>query len=283
MASPAVNMELTVRRFLGRVPALPRVVVEAERQLRERHADLERVAQLLAKDPGLTARILAIANSPFYGVSREVGRLRDACMVLGIRTLQSVVLSAGVLKVFPADADNSGLYELWVHSAHVAMIARGLAARYGVDAETAFTAGLVHDIGAVGMFSLDAGLAAQAWAEASNPAARMQSERQVFGFDHAEVGSALARHWRYPEEIVRTLAEYHAPGTHQPAMLRDLIHLADVIARGLQYELSADDIFNSLNASVCERLALGREAFHEQCLLKSPRSDEARAFLQQLS
>ncbi len=215
---------------------------------------LERTAML---EPALVARVLRLGNSAFFGVSGKVSTIREACLVLGTRTLRQMALAVAVLQQLSVD---NGLFELrniWQHALAVAAIGRRLAPLRKVDGEQAFTAGLLHDIGKLA-------LAAYFYGEYQQVVARQRSEcrllveteRQWLGFDHGSVGELLARKWHLPETLALAIGRHHHPSSDKVDGLVDIVHLADVLAHGLEYGLTEQERIPPLDEGAWQRCGL---------------------------
>lgn len=132
------------------LPSLPAVVLELIASLDDDDddADSDVLAGKIALDQALSAKALRLANSPFYGLRREVMSVRDAVAVLGFRTLRNLATTAALVDAFGRNGNPSfGFLAFWRHSVGTALCARSLVSHLGMRADVAYTAGLVHDIG----------------------------------------------------------------------------------------------------------------------------------------
>lgn len=209
-----------IRSGLGRLSSLSPAVQELLPRIGDDTSDVNELGRILSKDPLLVARVLRLANSPFYGLPKQVHSLQEAMVILGFSNLRSVVLSAGVIAAF---SDQVAI----ARSLATAAAARSLAKSLKMNPGMACTAGLLHNLGGL----LLGHFAPEAWqALDSQPMdsveARLQQERALFGFDHCELGSDIAADWRFPEDI-RTAIRLHANPPDNPGLkLVDVIHAA---------------------------------------------------------
>ena len=192
--------------------------------------DLERAVSL---DPTLSAQILKVANSPYFGVSRQIVRLRQALVLIGYEATRDMALALSLLAL--AHRQNSSARQLWRHSLSAALAARilGDAAAPEISGE-AFVAGLLHDLG-----KPIAGLIYQrsppelVW-EGISTKASLDTERSVFGFDHAELGAACLERWNLPESICVAIRYHHQPhaveAQSETGLLTRLLALANEAA-----------------------------------------------------
>ncbi|MEW5770237.1 MAG: HDOD domain-containing protein [Pseudomonadota bacterium] len=223
---------------IQRMPSLPVIVGDLIKALDDEETGIDQLAEGIAKDQTLAARALRVANSPFYGTQHKVASIHDAIVILGFRAVGSLVTAASITGYFaPPPGVAFNLASFWRHGIGTALCARALARDAGVDPESAFTAGLLHDIGALVLLTAEPKRYAKVLAHRErNDSFRIEAEREVLGVDHAQAGEALASRWRFPSEIVRAVALHHAPD----AGLADVVHAADVLAHAL--DLAGDPL-----------------------------------------
>lgn len=244
---------------LGQLPAMPTVVQEVINSFDDPNLEVDSLAQKIGHDQGLSTRVLRIANSSFYGLSRQVSSIHDAVVVLGFGNIRSLVLAAGFVHAFPQHGE--GLFDrkqFWRHSIQVAAAARVLAKYARVNAETAFTAGLLHDIGQV---VLDAclykafdGVLQQL---ASKGGDLHALEREKLGFDHAMVGAEMAKRWNFPEAIQQAIRSHHEAVDPAAGALPALIHLANDLAEAQAEGVTTpDELLLHIPVGLCAQFKL---------------------------
>ena len=218
------------------LPTLPAVITQLIGLIDNPKTSARNVAQLISTDQALTARILKLANSAFYGFPREIATVDLAVVVLGFETVKNLGLSVSVLERFAGGGTNSEFdrQKFWEHSIGVGVAAKLLATklRYRVPGE-AFAAGILHDIGKLI-------LSQYFQPEFSEILEVMErdnlyighAEERVLGVTHTEVGSWLAERWNLPKQLEEAIAFHHAPGRMgRGPELPSLIHLADFLCR----------------------------------------------------
>jgi putative nucleotidyltransferase with HDIG domain len=170
--------------------------------------DAEQIGEVLSHDPTLVGELLRVANSSFYGRRGKVSNLAAAIMVLGFNALRNLVVALSTREIY---GSFDGLPRaLWEHANAVAVVAAAVAQRVGmVPVEDAFAAGLLHDLGMLLLHRMDEDRYAALLAGTPNLAALDEAERQVWGFDHGEVGAALAVRWGLPERMVMVVGAIH--------------------------------------------------------------------------
>lgn len=246
-----------VETAITALPGLPTVVLEVLQTIDTGHAEVSTLQRLISKDQGLAARILQIANSPFYGMSGQIDTVKEACVLLGINTLRHLTLACGVMDRFPAGYEGElDRRSLWRHAVAVGIAARALAALCRHDPDQAFTAGLLHDLGKLALDSCFAvQYAAVARYRAAHDCGWSTAENALLGFDHSNVGARLAARWCLPSATCAAISGHHAPDL-APAALTDLVHLADVLCRGLGVGDDDDGPVPPLAAAALQRLGL---------------------------
>jgi putative nucleotidyltransferase with HDIG domain len=250
---------------LRTLPSLPTVVVELLQTMGDEDVDIDRLAHGIGNDQALAARTLRVANSPFYGVQGRIDSIAEAITVLGFVNVRSLVTTAGLATAWPASAGagfDAGVF--WRHCLAVASCAQTLAPYAGLRAETLFLAGLLHDIGRLVLIATHPAIyveiARRATAEDCLP---VDAEHAVLGFDHAQIGSELCRHWRIPESIADAVARHHRvnPAAAGAASdMADVVHLADVIVHALDLTDVAEALVPPPQTAAWQRIGLDRRA-----------------------
>lgn len=198
------------------LPSLPQLYLSFLDEVRKREPSTSRLAEIIRHDIGLTAKLLQLVNSAFFGLPQKVVQPEDALLYLGIESVKSLVLSLQVFSLFDrVKVKRFSLDTLWNHSWEVGCLARQIATcerRSPEEIDTAFTAGLLHDVGKLVLIS---GVA-HGWEEALETAAReeiplWQAERSRLGACHAEVGAALLAMWGLSDPLVEAVAYHHEP------------------------------------------------------------------------
>ncbi|MBL8086737.1 MAG: HDOD domain-containing protein [Chthonomonas sp.] len=255
---------ITIEEIVSRTTDLPSIPAAALKVLQETESSTSTassVAQILSTDQALSARILRLANSAYYGLSRRVGNLSEAVVVLGMRTVRNlaIVASSYPWMTKPVPGYELGTKELWLHSFGVAIGAQLAAKRANSPLEEqAFTSGLLCDIGK---------LALSVWFEnktdkmlqlaQAKRTSFIQVERMLLGYDHAEVGAHLAESWNFPKEIVNAIKYHHDPDACEDrTLLVDCVHFGDYITMLMGFGLGGDGMQYRFCESTLERLGI---------------------------
>lgn len=214
------------------LPTAPRVLEELISSFDDPAVEVGRIARTLSTDPVLSAKLLRLANSAYYHLSRSIGTVDDAVRMLGFVTVRTLVISSGLVNGFQS-APGLDLKHFWRYSLHTAVSARWIAQKTGENADLAFTIGLMHAIGHV---IIHAGLpeqAAQLDAGGSPyEPGRIAREDAALGFNFSDAGAGLARAWKFPDVFTSTIAAFPEPLRNpSPNRLACVIHLAAWRAR----------------------------------------------------
>lgn len=200
---------------LADLPSMPTLLMEALQQVNSKH-DMTTLVDKISRDPSMAVRILRIVNSPFYGMYREIGSLREAIVLLGINRVRDILVSICFSKMLPIRHKDFN-YSLFLHhSMAVAECTRQLASCTNTSPDFAFTAGLLHDIGdlmIVMHFHPDEFSQEQA-------STLIETKRRLLGFDHMEIGGRAAQHWNLPTAIQEAIEQHETPP--QPGAAKSL-------------------------------------------------------------
>jgi putative nucleotidyltransferase with HDIG domain len=228
-----------VRKLLSRtgsVPSLPALYAQIMEELRSPECEIGRVAGIIARDAGMTAKILQVANSAFFGLRGQVATPSDAIFRLGLDVVKALVLSVQVFSAFQSDSVKKlKLTRVWPHSLAVAALARKVAGTRNADpllADLALTAGLLHDVGKLILAGNVPEEYQQVLARAGEAKIRdWQGEYIAFGVTHAEVGAYLIGLWGLPDALVEAIAYHHRPAQATQNTFGPLaaVHLADAL------------------------------------------------------
>ncbi len=195
------------------LPSLPTVAIEVLRLAKSDDVKVDDIAKVVQNDPALSARILKVVNSPLFGMSREIGSIKQAMVILGIRTVKVMAVSfcrVDALKV--NDAGEFDLEKYWRHSITTAVAARLIAKHLAPrQAEEAFVAGLLSDIGQFILWRcMPEQFAATRAAAEAGQLSICDAEMQSIGTTHAAIGADLLAQWTLPDSICKSIALHHA-------------------------------------------------------------------------
>lgn len=233
------------------LPSIPGAATKLLSLLEDPDATADQVENILRYEPGLTATILKMTNSAYFGIPTKIGSVRQAVVLLGWKRVSQLVLTAcvGVMlnDSVPGYALDSG--GLWRHAISVSFATEEIARMINhKDIEELFTAALLHDIGklVLGSYIKEEQEAIEDMIKKGMPFEI--AEHMVLGTDHAEIGSKVLENWSFPETVTEAVRWHHDPEANPtPCPASDMVHVADVICLmmgmgvgwdGLQYEPS---------------------------------------------
>lgn len=246
--------------FVARAAAMPPMPEVAMRLLRALDRDdlsLPELAAIVGRDPALAARVLRLANSARYAPSRRVATLGDAAALLGLRTLRDVALAACLVGSFPK-VDGFDRLVFWRGTLALAAYAQTLARLLGdVDPDTAYVGGLMLRTGQILMLMVDPPMVQRIGRLSSEIDSRMSFERSLLGCNHPEITAELARHWRFPTELIDAFRAASAPLAARPfSRLGAVLRLASVISESHEHGRTACEALESTHPDLLERLGL---------------------------
>ena len=245
------------------LPSVPRVVRRLISQLRDPAASVVELVDELEQEPQLAARTLRIANSPYYCGRRSLASLRDAVAIIGMNTLRTLVISGGLEAVFVA-VPGVNLRQFWLDATITAKAARNLARLAGGDAEAAFLAGLLHNVGHLILCQAFADTLPRALAGARSARGRELAavEREACGMDHAQVGAAWLDELGFPASILDAVA-HHLDSDVAPGTLAPVLALATQVAASIEAGDNAQRALHKLDVSLVMAASLVAERLDE--------------------
>jgi HD-like signal output (HDOD) protein len=220
------------------------VIEEIEATLRSPQCSLTTVAETIEKDPDLTARLLRLANSAFYGFATRLATVNEAISLIGIQQVQDLIVASSVVDRFVGvSPDFVDMESFWRHSLACGIGARALAmARRIPKSDKFFVAGLLHDVGRLVLYSQAPKIAGDVFRVYKNePMLLREAEVKVLGYDHGQVGEALLIHWHYPNNLVQAVAYHHHPASGGVSQTEaSIVHLSDHLVNAMQIGSSGE-------------------------------------------
>lgn len=207
--------DTSISKLLSRLDKLhssPVIALQVMEQTKDPDFEIADVAQCLEHDPALAASILRLVNSSYYGLSQTVTSLPHAVTYLGRRPLRLAVLSFGLVKTLVSGAPAQFHQMYWKRSLTMAAAARKCAELTddkGANADTAFAAGLLADLGMLVIAQLETDRYVEIADEPDHTIELVKAERELFGFDHMAVGQQLLQRWQLPTELIDAVANHH--------------------------------------------------------------------------
>jgi HD-like signal output (HDOD) protein len=260
---------------LERLPSIPTVYAEIVRLLKDPEVCMTDVGALIVKDMGITAHILKVVNSSFFGLPRRIAAPEEAAAYLGIETVKALVLATSVFHQF-ASTMKSGFSvdELSAHSQRVGAAARRIAQAENAPSSVvneSLVAGFLHDTGKLVLAAnlpkefLQASILTSE--QAMDP---LEAERRIFGSNHADVGGYLLGLWGLPVPVVEAIALHHEPAESECREFSPLtaVHVADALVQNRSHSKSGNHLASVdesylTRLGCAERLPVWRAAVEE--------------------
>ncbi|HZH97985.1 MAG TPA: HDOD domain-containing protein [Fimbriimonadaceae bacterium] len=243
------------------LPSFAGAALEVMREANDPNCSAHTVARKLAQDQSLAARVLRLANSSFYGLSRRIADIQEAVVVLGMRSVRDLSIVAATYPWVQQSLRGKfmGPSQMWSQALGVALAGQLVAQRSACKKqEVVFTAGVLHDIGQVAMsIHLDNLSAAMLSLALRLNKSIDEVERNMLGYDHTDVGAALAEAWNLPPDLVRAIAYHHKPNLclpHCPVV--DCVHIGDHLVWRAGVGLGSEGLHSELQPEALERLGL---------------------------
>jgi len=241
----------------NKLPTIPKVAQKLIESFSAEDISEREIASQLAADPALSAKLLRLANSAYFHVSRTVGTIDDALRMLGFVMVRNLVLGNGMVTAF-RNTPGIDLNQFWRYNLYTACASRWLANTAGVNGDMIFTLGMMHGIGQlqmhVGMPEVMAPLDKQMNVL---DAGRAELEKNVLGFHYGEVSAELAKIWNFPQALIAALRDIPQPWAQaefsEPAAW---VHLGAWRARVEVLTLGDEEIITSYPAKIGQRLRL---------------------------
>ncbi len=233
---------------INTLPSLPGVYLDLMTELRKDEPSVPRIATLVSRDVSMTAKVMQLVNSSFFGLAVHVHDVKHAATLLGLNALKPLVLSAGVFRQLEESRVPAALAESVLdHSLAVGCLARQLADMERLtrdQADDALLAGILHDIGKLVLadhFGRDYALVCLAADKTSLPL--LSAELDQFDASHADVGGYLLGLWGLPQDLIEAVAFHHEPSAHNVDRFSPLtaVHVANALVHAADNPAESDD------------------------------------------
>ncbi|MGQ9687502.1 MAG: HDOD domain-containing protein [Desulfobaccales bacterium] len=236
-----------VLKSLKTLPPFPLVAQRTLLLLNQSEVSIQELVDIVKFDPAITANVLRISNSAFFGLRREIHSLHQALLLLGTQELLKIIIASGATRIFCHSIPGyfSDRLGLWRHSVSVALMADLMARDLAISERAmAFTAGLLHDIGKVVLsLFVDQKFTEIMQVVETQGVTFQAAEREILGIDHAELGGEMARLWDFPDRLRLVINLHHL---NKPEAFADdlvlLIYLADLLVLMFGQDLGADGL-----------------------------------------
>ncbi len=252
-----------ILRTVGDLPPMPQVVHKAREVMAKPDSSFKDLAVVIIADQAIAAKVLKLSNSALYGLSGRVSSIQHASVVLGQKTLAEILTLACFSKLMGKTLKGYGLEagQLWQHSLAVGFGARLVAKKkHPVLTDDAFSAGLIHDAGKLVLdkYILERRKDIEQFM-ANGGESFLAAEKEIFGFDHAEIAAEVCKAWKVPEHLTTAISCHHCPYRSKDNPLGYIIHVADAIAMKSGLGARPDALSHEIDSRVTGFLGLEKQ------------------------
>lgn len=268
------------------LPTLPAVVARVGEMVRNPRVSAGDVGKAISEDQALTAKVLRLVNSAFYGFPQQVNSITRAVVILGFSRIRNLALTASVLTALPSRHRAFSVHAFWTHSIATAVASDAIARvlRYTGEEENAFVAGLLHDVGKLAEMHLFADEFGEVLERVARDDSLIgQAEEHVMGVTHAQIGGWLAERWNFPAALSVAIRLHHQPDlAREHRKLAMIVHLADILARAGALGSGGDMRIPVVEPTAWNELGVTRDAL-DRCMQEmSDGVERSKEFLELL-
>ncbi|MBW1741184.1 MAG: HDOD domain-containing protein [Deltaproteobacteria bacterium] len=234
-------------KSINKLPPFPDVASRALQILDDPRASVDQVISVIQYDQAVTANVLKLCNSAYYGLRRKVHSLREGLVLLGNAELKSIILASTTVRLFQQENKGYDLAkgELWKHAVATGIISKIISDRVGASEHPSlFTAALLHDIGKVVLNSFVDRYFEQIIALVNEgELSFLEAESKMLGINHAEVGAKTGESWNFPGDIVQAIRLHHSPEeVLDDDPITPIIYLANIITLSMGIGVGRDGL-----------------------------------------
>ncbi len=259
----------TVLTRISTLPTPTKVYQQVTAMLSDPKTAAKDIAEVVSADQAITARLLKMVNSPFYGFAEQVTTVSRAITIVGFESLRNLILASSLMDLFTTKHKAHAFFNLellWVHCLATGVAARAIAKKrgHGSEGEEYLVAGLMHDLGKAVLL--------QYFPEKVDDILQYvrtqkclfrDGEHHVLQSDHAVIGMAVAEQWGLPAPLRDAIAHHHTPMEANDPVRASTIHLADIIARALLLGSGGDRDMPALDSEAYKLLGLDDQKLQE--------------------
>jgi HD-like signal output (HDOD) protein len=251
-----------------RIPSFPQIAIRVLQLTSNEDVSMRQLGDLISSDPSFSSEVLTIANSALYAPRSPVTSILQAVAVLGLSSLKGVCLTVGVRTYLGKSLNRLSSRAIWRHGLACALIAEHLAQGDSRNTNTAYTGGVLHDIGRLAMVVIrPKAYDALLMTHSGSAGSILPRERELFGFDHCDAGRHLIADWKLPAQFEAIVSDHHSPRQkHDPWNLPALINVSCRMADSIGFAVFPGcqvtpytDLLGELPERDCNLLSTDRE------------------------
>lgn len=259
LMSTKIDFNKFIQRHILKLPTLPMIFSRINKTILKPNSSANEIGRVISKDTSLSARLLKIVNSAFYGFPSRIDNISRAVAIIGTRQLSSLASGVTVIDMFKdIPSDIVDMKSFWKHSIACGVNARIIASYQGIqNAERLFLSGLLHDIGRLILYNYAPDHSTYALAKAKRTNTMLNRvEYEDIDFDHAKIGGLLLKKWKLPVLIEHAVTYHHSPQKSQYPLEPSIVHLADIIANATGIGSSGECFVSPLDLDAWECIGL---------------------------
>jgi HD-like signal output (HDOD) protein len=261
------------------LPNIPKVVQELIEQFNDPTSNVDEISKKIQMDQVLSAKIMRLANSARYGAGRKIASIDSAVVMLGIDTLKTLVVASGVTGAFQ-DIPGFDKKQFWRDSFMIASISKLIAKHTDADPETAFTIGMMHNIGELLMNIFHTDQAVKIDKLVRDGANRIDLQENQFGYDFTQAGAELAKRWNFPSTVVSGIRQQAAPNDfeeHSP--YASIVAVADYLNEAFKEEQEKQEILANFPVEISKPININLVSFFEELVELTEAEDDIEELL----
>jgi len=242
------------------LPMMPKVIQDILKLLEYEEVDIDSIIKKISMDQVLSAKVLRLSNSSYYGRSGSIKTLSQALQVTGLQNLKTLVVASGITATF-SNVEGVDLQKFWKNSLVSANLARQISKEHKLDTEVSYLSGLMHSIGQLPIYMVEPAIAAEIdqAIKDGDTVARNQLEFDKLSVNHTMIGAEIAKRWNFPEQIQLAIRYYTKPFDNSANDTSAIVYLATHIAYKHAAGLTSAEIAASLSDEVAESLKIDRD------------------------
>ena len=265
------------------IPPFPKVAMQVMKMLQDPDVEPKQLAEVIQYDSAITANLVRACNASYFGLPRKVSSLDEALVLLGQDALKDIIIASSSARFYKGKAGGEGYQleqgDLWKHSVATAIMAKAICPHFqGVESGTAFTLGLLHDIGKRFLSSFVASdfkkIMDRTYIDGLS---FMAAEHEILGMNHAELGSLILQKWEFPEEMIGAVRSHHDPQALSKEPLIALIAMANTLVISVGVGVGADGLSGAMQGEGLKRFGISTielDRYMSNLILEMERAEE---------
>lgn len=250
------------------IATLPEVTLRIIEVVQDPRSTAHDLHKIVSNDPALSARVLRVVNSAFYGLPGQIGSIDRAIMMLGLNAVKNIAIAASLAKMFKKGAicDDFTGKDLWTHSVAVGATNKLITNAIGLALpDEAFLAGLIHDLGLVAIMQSQSQKLLEIVQMAKAGIPFRKAEDQVLGTNHQEIGMALAAKWKFPRSFQYVTGYHHNPTdlARENRLLAMVTHVSDLLSSQKKFGVTLTVETEEITKEALEEIGLTRDQLDE--------------------